>query len=149
METASLPWRQRLPGLFHEGAASLHGLCQQLSVRQDRAAPGRPRLRLSSCLVGVLVLLNAGKKTQKYTSFAHKLQQKDRGIRKDGMTSQFLGTDFHRGDWSRSRKEFVTDCLYHLQNSIWHFLLICQIHACTVCQMQLLVNFLKRNLMLT
>lgn len=116
---------------------------------QGSSREAQAQLRLSSCLVGVLVLLNAGKKKQKYTSYAHKLQQKDRGIRKDGTTSQFLGSDFHRGDWSRSRKEFVTDCLYHLQNSIWHFLLICQIHACTVCQMQLLVNFLKRNLMLT
>lgn len=37
------------PWAVHAGAASLHGLCQQLSVRQGSSRDAQAQLRLSSC----------------------------------------------------------------------------------------------------
>lgn len=53
------------PWAVPAGAASLHGLCQQL-----QGGPGTAQI------IQLLILLNAGEKnqTQKQTSFANKLQ---------------------------------------------------------------------------
>lgn len=124
----------------------------ELSVRQDRAAPGRPR-HSSDYRVVSPAKCRKKKKNKNTHPFPINCNKKREAFEKVGwlvsVICSFLGTDFHRGDWSRSRKKLVMDCLYRLWNSIWHLLLICQIRACRVCQMQLLMNFLKRNLMLT